>query len=134
MKTNIVIERLLQDSVNCNISKINWMTKFIFGMQVNVKVFCKLILSLWMCVTSHAQSTQNKKFIYLCNISRKLWEMKLIFCLQMNINVFCKLLISLWMCVVRHAQGTQNSKFPISLQYLKENMKNELDFLPADKP
>ena len=110
------------------------MTKFIFGMQVNVKVFCKLILSFWMCVTSHPQSTQNKKFIYLCNISRKLWEMKLIFCLQMNINVFCKLLILLWMCVVRHTQGTQNSKFPISLQYLKENMKNELDFLPADKP
>ena len=110
------------------------MAKFIFGMQVNVKVFCKLILSFWMCVTSHAQSTQNKKFIYLFNISRKLWEMKLIFCLQTNMNVFCKLLISLWMCVVRHAQGTQNSKFPISLQYLKENMKNELDFLPADKP
>ena len=27
-----------------------------------------------MCVTRHAQSTQNKKFAYLCNISRKEWE------------------------------------------------------------
>ena len=31
-----------------------------------------------------------------------------------------------------HAQSTQN-KFTISLQYLKENMKEEVDFLPADK-
>ena len=29
-----------------------------------------------------------------------------------------------------HAQSTQNNKFAISLQYLRENVK---DFLPADK-
>ena len=38
----------------------------------------------------------------------------------------------LWVCVARHAQITQ-SKFPISLQYLKENMKDEVDFLPVDE-
>ena len=27
----------------------------------------------------------------------------------------------------------QNNQFKISLQYLKENMKDEVDFLPADK-
>ena len=31
------------------------------------------------------------------------------------------------------AQITQNNKFAISLQYLKENVRNEFDFLPADK-
>ena len=31
------------------------------------------------------------------------------------------------------AQSTQTSKFTISLQYLKENVKDEVDFLPADK-
>ena len=32
------------------------------------------LLSCWVCVTRHAQSTQNKKFAYLCNISRKEWD------------------------------------------------------------
>ena len=32
--------------------------KCIFGMQINIKVFYKLILSFWDCVTRHAQGTQ----------------------------------------------------------------------------
>ena len=28
---------------------------------------------------------------------------------------------------------TKHNQFTISLQYLKENMKDEVDFLPADK-
>ena len=31
-------------------------------------------------------------------------------------------------CLTRLAQSTQNNKFAISLQYLKENRKNEIDF------
>ena len=38
-----------------------------------------------------------------------------------------------WVCVAWHAQSTQNNKFAISLQYINENVKDELDFLPADK-
>ena len=38
---------------------------------------------------------------------------------------------SLWLYVARHAQSTQNNKFAISLQYLKENVKNKIGFLPA---
>ena len=64
----------LQDSLKCNISRKKWMMKFIFGMQINIEVLCKLIQSLWVCAAKHAQSTQNKKFAYLCNISRKAWE------------------------------------------------------------
>ena len=37
------------------------------------------------------------------------------------------------MFVARHAESTQNNKFTISLQYLKENVKNEIDFLLAYK-
>ena len=33
-------------------------------MQINIEVFYKLILSFWVYVTRHAQSTQNK-FAYL---------------------------------------------------------------------
>ena len=37
------------------------------------------------------------------------------------------------MCVARHAQITQNNKFAISLQYLKKEVNDEVDFLHADK-
>ena len=79
----------LQDSLKCNISRKKWIIKFIFGMQINIEVFYKLILSTWICVTRDAQSTQNK-FAYLCNISRKAWGMKWIFLLQINMKVFYK--------------------------------------------
>ena len=32
-----------------------------------------------------------------------------------------------------HAQITQNNKFAISLQYLKREVRDEIDFLHADK-
>ena len=35
--------------------------------------------------------------------------------------------------MVRHAQITQNSKFAISLQCLKKELSDEVDFLHADK-
>ena len=105
----------LQDSLKCNISRKKWMMKFVFCIQINIKVLYKLILSFWVCATRHVQSTQNKKFAYLCNISSKAWEMKLIFCLQINTKVFYKLIVSLWACLARHAQSTQNNKFTISL-------------------
>ena len=44
------------------------MIKFIFGMQINIKVFFKLLVSFWemlsvlVSTANHAQSTQNKKF------------------------------------------------------------------------
>ena len=37
------------------------------------------------------------------------------------------------MCVTRHSQSTQNNKFAISLQYLKKELSDEVDFLYADK-
>ena len=57
---------------------------------------------------------------------------KLIFYLQINIKVVYKLIVSLSECIDRHAQSTQNNKFAISLQYLRENVKDEVDFLPAE--
>ena len=37
------------------------------------------------------------------------------------------------MGVVKHSQSLQNSKFVMSLQYLKKEVKDEVDFLHADK-
>ena len=59
--------------------------------------------------------------------------MKLVFCLHVNARIFYKLIISLWVYIAKHTQSIQNNKFLISLQYLKENVKDEVDFLPADK-
>ena len=91
-----------------------WMMSFIFGIQINIKVFYKLILSCWVCVARYAQSTQNKKFAYLCNISRKEWRMKLIFCLKINTKVFYKLIVSL--CVCAYSQ--------LCLKYPKQQVYN----------
>ena len=37
------------------------------------------------------------------------------------------------MGMVKHSQSSQNSKFAMSLQYLKKEVKDEVDFLHADK-
>ena len=37
-------------------------------------------------------------------------------------------IIILGVCVVRHVQITQNNKFDISLQYLKKELSDEVDF------
>ena len=39
----------LQDYLKCNISREKWMIKFIFGMQINMKVFYKLTVLLCLC-------------------------------------------------------------------------------------
>ena len=41
------------------------MMKFIFCMHINIEVFCKVIPSIWVSVTRHAHSTQNKVCISL---------------------------------------------------------------------
>ena len=87
---------------------------------------------VWVSGNRHAQNIQNK-FAYLCNICTKAWGMKLIFCLQINTKVSYKAIVSLWMYVARQAQSTKNNQFTISLQYLKENMKDGVVLLPADK-
>ena len=37
------------------------------------------------------------------------------------------------MRMVKSSKGSQNSKFAMSLQYLKKEVKDEIDFLHADK-
>ena len=109
-----------------------YLVKFWFTFHHHCRVFYKLILSFWVFAIKHAHSSQNKKFVSLCNISRKAGWMKLIFFLHININVFYKVIASLRVCVARHTQSPQNNRFAISLQYLMENVKDEVDFLSAD--
>ena len=80
--------------------------KCTFGMKINNKVFYKLILSFCVCVTRYTQSTQNKFAISSLQI------------VSITLGNLAK-----------YAQSAQNNKFTISLQYHKENMKDEVDFL-----
>ena len=43
------------------------------------------------------------------------------------------MVVSLWVSLARQTQSTKNNQFTISLQYLKESMKDEADFLLAGK-
>ena len=54
------------------------------------------------------------------------------FYMQVNAKGFFKLILTLDLCA-RHAQITQNNKFTISLQCLKKEVSNEVDYLHADK-
>ena len=52
----------LQDSLKWNISRKNWVIKLICGLQINIRVSYKLLLSLLVDVARHTQSNQNKTF------------------------------------------------------------------------
>ena len=54
-------------------------------------------------------------------------------CPQINTKFLNKLLLSLWVCVAMHVQRTLNKKVLIHLQYFKESVKDEVDFLLAVK-
>ena len=135
----------LQDSLKCNISRKKWMMKFVFGMQINIEVFYKLILSFWVCPTRLAQSTQNKNFAYLCNISRKArrgggggggegW-VKLIFCLQINTKVFFKLMerIEWWSWFFRMQISLLQIYIMILMVMVKHSQTSHVDIFHGDK-
>ena len=82
----------LQDPLKCNIPSKKWMMKFIFGMQIYIEVLYKLVLSFWVCVAIHTQSTF--EFIYTSlQYLQENMEIELIFCLS-NTNVLYKLILS----------------------------------------
>ena len=69
-------------------------------------------------------------FLFPYNILGKKWAMKLIFCTQMSKKVSYKLIQ--WF-LMGMAIFSQNRKFVITLQYLKKEVRDEVDFLCADK-
>ena len=59
--------------------------------------------------------------------------MKLIFLHANNGESLLQIDSMVLMGMVKHFQSSQNSKFAMSLQYLKKEVKDEVDFLHADK-
>ena len=51
----------------------------------------------------------------------------------LGVNVFHKLILSLLMGMIKHSQSTQINKFAISLQYLKKEVREGVNFLHLDK-
>ena len=124
----------MQDSLKCNIPRKKWISKFIFGMQLYIEVLYKLIASIFGCSWLGTPKAPKIRSSSIFAVSpEKRGGMKLAFCLQINTKVFWKLIESFCVFVARHAQSTKNNKFAISLQYLKENMKDEIYFLHVDK-
>ena len=65
----------------------------------------------------------------LCNISRKSWKDEFDLLPTDNRQRFLQIaVIILGVCVARHAQITQSNKFAISLEYLKKELSDEVDF------
>ena len=52
----------MQGYLKCNMSRKKWMVNFVFGIQIKIEFFYKLMLSLWLRITRHAQSTPKNKF------------------------------------------------------------------------
>ena len=59
--------------------------------------------------------------------------MKLIFYIQISMKVSYKLTLWFLMGMTKNYQSSQNSKFAITLQYLKKEVRDEVNFLHADK-
>ena len=97
------------------------MMNFIFAMQINIVVFYKLILSFWVCVTGHAQSTQNK-FVYLAISLEKHWN-EVDFSPADKHESLLQIDTMILMRMIKHSQISKNNKFAMFLQYLKEELE-----------
>ena len=85
----------------------------IFCMEINIKVFYSLVFLFLSVIATHAQSTQNIK----------------IFCMLININLSYKLRPLILVGMAKPVQFTQSNKFAKSFQYLKKEVRGEVDFL-----
>ena len=105
----------------CNISRKAWRVKLLFCSQMNTKVFYILIVSLWVCIARHAQSTQN-------NILRKNWVMKLIFCTQISMEACCKLIVWFWCGWSSIPKVPKKASFQCLYNISKKKLKMKLIF------
>ena len=96
------------------------MKKCIFGLQINIEVFCNLMLSFWVCVGRHEEKSM---FLMSLQYLRKKSE---ILSMQIKIKVSYNLISVLWASkfpwkvilsligMIKHSQSTQSIKFAIS--------------------
>ena len=109
------------------------MIKLIFCVQINVKGFFILPLSLYVREVRHAQIAQNNKFAISQQYLKKevSYEADFIHAVKHESQLQIDTMIVMGM--VKHSQSSKNSQFAMSLQYPKKEVKDEVDFLHADK-
>ena len=105
----------LQHSLNCNILRKKWMMKFVFYMQINIEVFKKVMLSLWLSLTRHAQSTQISSISLQYLHKSKGYEVDFL-----HVDKHKRFLQDDMVCIARNAQSTQNNRL---IFYLLINVK-----------
>ena len=97
------------------------MIMFFSGMQRNIKVFYKLILSFWACVARSIMSKVPKiRNLHIFTLFPENMGYEVDFMPADKYESFLQIDVSFWMCVARLAQSTKNNNFATSLQYLKE--------------
>ena len=70
--------------------------KLIFCLQINIKVFYKMIVYITLGMRCQACPKYPKQQVYnifAINMSRKMWRTKFIFCLLINIEGFLKVMV-----------------------------------------
>ena len=102
--------------------------KLIFCQQINVKGFFKLMLSFQVCVASHVQITQNKKFAISLQYLKIEVSDEVDFLHSDKHESFSLIDTMIFIGMVKHSQSSQNSKFAMSLQYLKNEVRDEAGF------
>ena len=98
-------------------------------MQINIKLSCKLVLSILVAWPLMAEVSKITGLQNLCNIFRKKWVMNLIFCILMNIKSFLQI-DTIFFDGFGQVCPKYPNKFAISLQYLKSDLKNVFNFFP----
>ena len=86
-----------------------------------------------MCVLSHAQIIQNKKFAVFRQYLKKEVNDEVDFLHAGKHENLIQIDTVILMGMVKHSQSSQNSNFAMSLQYVKKEVRDEVDFLHADK-
>ena len=81
-----------------------------------------------MCVASHAQITQNKKFAISLQYFKKELSDEVGFLHADKQESLLQIDTMILMGMVKHSQSSQNSKFAMSLQYLKKKLELKLLF------
>ena len=81
-----------------------------------------------MCVASHAQITQNKKFAISLQYFKKELSDEVDFLHADKQESLLQIDTMILMGMVKHSQSSQNSKFAMSLQYLKKKLELKLLF------
>ena len=103
----------------------------IFCMKISsIKDFNKLVVMFLLVIARHAQNTQNDRFVISLQYLKKEGKDDVIFYMQIKYQTILQVdTINLGgHGQAMPAQITQSSKFAKTLQYLKTEVRDEVDF------